>query len=157
MLMFDVQRSVEKLRVLVSKPFSGIGRSLNMGILCFGPDIEWQDEGSAQPKTVSEYALHVQCPFRVSGGRRVLLGSEDIPQEEASSQVDRTIFDEHADRLDAILRERMPQVVGVSMSEFGDIRLDIETGIAIAIFPASARSAESWRFFRRGEDHLVFP
>lgn len=146
----------DSVQSLVGLPFSGVGRSLDMGILWFGEIVEWNFD--ARPgKNLSEFALHVQCPFRVSGGRRVLVGSEDIGVARESEPGDgKTLFDVNAVRLDAILTERRPVVLEASVSEFGDIRLEVESSIVISVFPVTARKVESWRIFRRGGTHLVY-
>jgi hypothetical protein len=110
-------------------------------------------------KIVSEFALHVRCPFRIAGNRRVLLGSEDLRWVQEGPSIDDgpSVFDEQLARIDSVLVERKPLVVSAAVSMFGDIDLRIDSGLIVAVFPASARDAESWRFFRRGDQHLTFP
>ncbi len=68
----------EKIQSMVGLTLSGIGRALDMGIFEFGEDVEWTNPRTQQVDLGSEYAIHLQCPFRVTRKGRILVGSCDI-------------------------------------------------------------------------------
>ena len=69
--------SSECLNLLVNKRLSKLGHAANMLWISFGQDIKVTDYRGKQ-KCVGEYALHIQCPWRITRKQDVLLSSRDM-------------------------------------------------------------------------------
>ncbi|MFL6072077.1 MAG: hypothetical protein ACJ73S_01520 [Mycobacteriales bacterium] len=157
--MFVVEEVSPLLDRLIGTPFTGIGRALDMAILAFGRDLSSPDEVNGDYKVSSEYALHVQCPFRLSRRDSVLLGSEDLRREttRSSDTEYRVIYDRRSEALDQILSTRAVLVETVNVNELGDLCLELSQDLEIRVFPARTYKLEAWRFVIRGAEHIVFP
>lgn len=140
----------EARRLLVDSSLVWVGRSVDMG--------DFQLVGAGGDKI----ALHVQCPFRVLFGEKVLLGSQDI-RYQRGDEFDRTLaadslYDSRARRLASQLEERRPTVIEVEFREAGALVLRLQGALVIETFPNASRPDEAWRVFRRGSDtHVVYP
>lgn len=160
---FDYISSIQRLRFLVGESFSGVGRAATLGVLSFGSEVSVTNHRTRELMINSKYAVHVQCPFRVSRSGFVLLGSDDMSRAAKSTDEGLeiigpwTAFDVAARALDTRLQEARVSVVGVDLRPPGDLRIEIEADIAVEIFPASGSAVEAWRFLERGGEHLVFP
>ena len=69
--------SSECLNLLVNKRLSKLGHAANMLWISFGQDIMVTDYRGKQ-KCVGEYALHIQCPWRITRKQDVLLSSRNM-------------------------------------------------------------------------------
>ena len=109
--------------------------------------------------TMGQFALHIQCPWRLEGGGRILTGSGDYyvradenqdPDWEPGMQtghrqdeVLKTLFGLKSDALpDA--EKPILTVLDARSTIFGDIELVLSFGYRLVIFPASSRE-EEWR------------
>jgi hypothetical protein len=68
--------AIDKLRNLVGLPWWGAFRSLNLHCLHFGKPIE-RSRRDGNLETVGEFALHIQCAWRLSQGDKIIVGSAD--------------------------------------------------------------------------------
>ncbi|MGP3956222.1 hypothetical protein ACTWPT_09525 [Nonomuraea sp. 3N208] len=158
-LVFDPNRMEASLHALLGLHAVGVGRALDMGIIDFdpAPPDTWADDWR------SAFALHLQCPFRITYESRVILGSADLAWLErevrgtGETESERTMYDFMADRVDATFTELRPTVTAVRVSPFGDLHVDLEREFTVQAFPAGSGRAEAWRFLRRGAEHVVFP
>ncbi|MER7367268.1 hypothetical protein [Nonomuraea wenchangensis] len=130
-----------------------------MGIIEFDPapsDALTDDRWSA-------FALHLQCPFRITYRSRVILGSADLAWRESEVRdtgrpdSERTMYDFMADRVDATFAELRPTVTTVRVSPFGDLHVELDQEFTVEAFPVSSGRAEAWRFLQRNAEHVVFP
>lgn len=158
----DIQRA---LGVLVGLPLWAIGRAV---------DLVWFEFGSRRTvkgwkgveKTVGDYALHVQCPWRIIVRDSIVIGRGDIfctPQE--SDEPTPPNFDwQKGNRFDRIAREflrnesRQLMVQAVSAGEAGRITILLEGSYELEVFPHDSEMGEHWRFFKPNveESHWVF-
>jgi len=67
----------EKLSVLLKQPLIDIGRASNLLWLSFGEKIVTIDRKGNEILR-SKYALNVQCPWRLTKERRIIVASKDI-------------------------------------------------------------------------------
>lgn len=125
--------------------------------------------------TVGEYALHIQCPWRLDGPDGIITGRFDLWQPSASDQeVDWETWDyEKQDNLQdkligAWLGSYDPQtrsfintrddltVEAVHADSNGGATIELSGGYRLLLFPAGARG-EDWRLFRPtiDEPHFV--
>ena len=90
-------------------------------------------------KITGEFALHLNCPWRLIGTDRRVFADDDSP-----SQV-----------LDDI---GTPPMVcrGVVVEAGGAFQLDFQTGERLIVEPGDRSSLEYWRLFRPGSDQKHF-
>lgn len=122
--------------------------------------------------TVGDFALHVQCPWRLVTNDRILTGSADyyepaVEGEEVnlddrrSGNLQRKRLREVFGTYDAKTRSLINEtdsliVTAVHTDRFGGLDLELSGGFRLQVFPNGSRG-ENWRFFAPGndEDHFV--
>ncbi len=152
---------------LVGLPLRCIGRAADVLWVHFG---EYQEIPSPRGgmRTVGEWALHVQCPWRITRPPLIIAGRIDlhfgIEGEEPFNWDENRIGSNRFDRLitgiNGEFETSPPLVSEVVMDSVGGFTLRLERGYTLDVFPAenSESSGEHWRIFRPGVDsHFVFP
>lgn len=165
------ERIEETLGVLIGKPFRYAGRAATMAWLGFGDDITVPDreEGTLE---VAEYALHLQCTWRIRGPEGIITGATDLfyspddpplslDNEEWDKKVDGRLFRTLCDaRLEALFERHGDNtliVQSVAADDVGSLQLTLTGGYVVEVFPDDSLPGEHWRFFRPGDldSHLV--
>ena len=155
--MTDTAEATQKhLDSLKGLPLSASYRGADMRIFHFG-EMREVDGGA-----VGEYALHVQCPWRIEVAGRIVTGRHDLfrPAHE-SEDFDWDSWDwDRSDtlqdsRVEEFLEQACPVVESVSTDAYGGARLRMTDGSALVLFPAGS-TAEDWRFFRPRVDGAHF-
>lgn len=159
-----MQDEIERaLAPLVGRTLRGAERLMDVLLLRFR-GVESNGDGDA----ADDVALHVACPWRVTGGTRVLVGAGDLftpadPDEEPAT------FDwepEGASWLDVRLGELAEKrggatatVTEVQADGLGGFRLALADGLLLELFPNSTPtghvSTEFWRLTSPGADDFV--
>jgi hypothetical protein len=157
-----IQTNLEQLVGLV---LSIARRAADMRVLHFGA--VQQVEGG----TVGQYALHIQCPWRLDGPVGVITGSEDL-WERASGD---TPFDWNYEdspnlqdsRLAEVLRgydtdtqshintSGLLEVTHIEASVAGDATIYLSGGYRLVLFPCGTRR-EAWRIFSPEAEAIHF-
>jgi hypothetical protein len=143
------------LTVLVGKPLWSSGRAV---------DLEWFEFGARKPATdshgkpteVGEYALHVQCAWRITHDEQVVVGSRDLfyPPQETEDDVPDFDWEQSPNRRDARVAElfknetRQFVVQRVEVGDAGAFTLVLNDGYALDVFPHDSLSTEHWRLFQ---------
>jgi hypothetical protein len=124
--------------------------------------------------TVGEYALHIQCPWRIEGPQGIVTGRSDLwkPAED-SPEVDWETWDyeENENLQDKLIAEWLqaydPQtrsfvnetdrlvVETVQGDAYGGATIALSGGFRLILFPAGTEG-EDWRIFRPGYDEPHF-
>jgi len=122
-------------------------------------------------RIAGEYAIHVQCPWRVSDKNAIVVGAADM-FECADSSIPEWAFDPLRPGnavADAKLRQWIDEyrhrplvVLGTEVDRCGGFVLRLSEGVAFEVFPdtsASGDESEYWRLLRPGDDspHFVVP
>ena len=122
--------------------------------------------------TIGEFALHIECPWRIVSSEGIVTGSADYYEPvEARAEVDAN--DSHTGNLqqkrlgdllgsyDASTRSWVNSraeltVQSVRVDDFGGFDLEFSGGLLLQVFPDGSRE-ENWRFFAPGseEEHVV--
>ena len=112
-----------------------------------------------------ETRLHAPCPFRVTRGDLILLGSEDMrfpatrdgnPQSAFRDRA--TMFERKARRLTEQFEAVEYFVETTELGPAGRFRLQLGDGVVVEVMPAYAGPVEQWRLFDRDTDrHVVYP
>ncbi len=156
---------LERLAPLVGLPLSIARRAADMAVFHFGR-VTRLARGS-----VGQYALHIQCPWRLGGPEGIITGRADYWQPPGNLDGKDFSCDE-VNRQDEKLRQFLGGydektrsaidemgkfvVESVAADESGGATLRLSGGFALVIFPDGS-TGEEWRKFRPGsrEDHFV--
>jgi hypothetical protein len=156
----------ERLASLVGLKLCITRNAGNMKIFHFG---ELQ---TVNDKVVGQFALHVQCPWRLERSLRILTGSSDYFTRATDNHDDQWEPGDIEGHLqDEILggllaadpirtdsgSEGQLIVSQVSNSLLGDLEVLMSGGFRLVVFPSSSQE-EEWRLLRPGfpTEHLVF-
>jgi len=159
------ERVQEALQVLIGKPLWSSGRAA---------DLEWSQFGQRKTiqgvrgdtKEVGEYALHVQCAWRMRHSDQVVVASRDLyyPATETDGPVQDFDWDvQGANRRDRLIAElfqnetRQFSVQEVTVGNAGAFTILFRDAYALDVFPDDSLRDEHWRIFKpyAGESHFV--
>jgi len=156
----------DRLQVLVGLPLSIIRNAVDMKVLHFGT-IRPHRSGRG---TVGEYALHIQCPWRIVTASAVITGTSDRfiePQEGAEiNDDDLQSGNLQFVRIAALLKgfdkatnsfvnaTEQLVVMTVNSDTYGGADLLLSGGYRLQIFPDGSLE-EGWRFIEEAGRHIV--
>ena len=153
------------MSVLVGLPLWAVGRASDLAWFQFGSRKTvrgWKGD----EREVGDYALHVQCAWRITMQDKIVTGRGDIfctPTE--TSEPTAPDFDwEKGNRFDRVVRELFQDglhqflVQSVRVGTAGSLSIALEGDYKLELFPHDSETEEHWRFFRpySEEPHLVF-
>jgi hypothetical protein len=139
---------------LVGLPLWSSGRAADLQWFAFG-DRRTITTSNGKEREVGEFALHVQCPWRIVCDDKIVVGSADLhyPADE-TAEVPEDDWDgvvTRRDRRVSALFEsgrRFFTVKQVDVGDAGALRIALDEGYALEIFPQSSVNNEDWRLFR---------
>lgn len=154
------------LEVLAGLKLSIARRAGNMANFQFGDIVE------VEGGTLGEYALHVQCPWRIDGPDGIITGRYDLWRGADGAHMpddwEPTIFDNLQDRkLGELFQGYDEQTIShvnatewqvverVQASAVGDSTIYLSGGYRLMLFP-SGSIGEAWRIFRPRTDDPHF-
>lgn len=131
-------------------------RAADMATFQFGERIQVKTH-SGQSAEVGEYALHIQCDWRVIKGDLVFVGSRDLYYPANHREGDEIPgdfnWDRGPNRRDELLRSLFEDgtkafiVRSINFGKAGACVIEFEGDIALEIFPDDSSSDEHWRLF----------
>ena len=149
----EVTRALAPLRGL---PLRALGRAGDLLWLAFG---EMRESLSPLGKlrTIGEWALHLECPWRVCQGGHLIVASGDMyygPSDEALDDWDAP-GQSRCDAATALLCDGFstspPSVTAIEVDEVGGFTLVLTNDYRVDVFPArSNANSEHWRLFQPG-------
>lgn len=152
------QRVIAALSQIIGLPLTAARRAADMRTFQFGT-LRPVDRGS-----VGDFALHVQCPWRIEGPNGIVTGRLDLwePLDDNAPFDEQWHYDKSLNLQDARLEQWLakntePLVVkAVEADDFGGAVITLEQGFVLRVFPAGTRG-EDWRLFRPKTEapHLV--
>lgn len=151
------------ISVLERKQFLSIGRASDLLWIKFG-ERAMDQKAEAGGMKRREYALDIQCPWRIKdkSNSGIILASYDI--YEPNSQIEwnesfdwdvqgNNLFDE---KVKKIFSSVDINVDYVSVSVNNDLTVGFSNGLILETFINVSSEIECWRFFEKGKDeHLV--
>jgi hypothetical protein len=155
----------QALAPIVGLPLRCIGRAANLLWLHFG---EMRSAGTrgGGTKTVGEWAIHVQCPWRICRHGHIVVACQDYYCSPGGEALDddwdspgKSRFDSLATILCTEFETRPPVVSSVNVDEVGGFSLNFNAGYRLDVFPADSNdSSEDWRVFQpgSGNKHFVY-
>jgi hypothetical protein len=151
---------------LVGKALWGCRRAADLAAFQFGEKREVSHPRVGQT-SVGEYALHVQCPWRITRFGCTVVGSSDLyyPAENSTSEEYEDEFDwqKYDNRRDLLIRSLFDNgsktfvVLSIDVGSAGLITLRLTDDMCLNVFPDSFGPEEQWRLLRpeTGERHFV--
>jgi hypothetical protein len=156
----QIQRALDSL---IGMPLWSSGRAA---------DLEWFHFGQRRTvaarsgtKQVGEYALHIQCAWRIRHGDEVVVGGRDLyyPPEESDHPVGDFDWDvQGASRRDRRIAElfqnetRQFMVRKVEVGGAGSFTIIFDDEYALDVFPDDSLSDEHWRIFKPSAEDQHF-
>lgn len=164
-----MKKQVEKIvQQLIGLPLWSIGRAGGLVWFAFGVERREVLLRKGRKKIVSEYSLHLQCPWRIRKRSKIIVGygdrsypSGDDPYKEFLETEPDKIGNNQLDQrtLKLIMdHKQSPLIVrSVKSDASGGIYIAFNQGYSLDVFPSSSLSTEYWRFFKPAseEDHFV--
>lgn len=102
-------------------------------------------------KEVGEYALHVQCAWRITRNDRVVVGSSDPREESEQDNGDpQRKLSRMDDRVQQLFEDETRQfaVEGIEIGEAGAFSIKLADGYVLDVMPDDSSDCEHWRFFK---------
>jgi len=159
---FDIQKA---LAPLIRLPLRSIGRAANMLWVELG-EMRAVSTIKRESRMVGDWAIHIQCPWRICGNGRILIASHDFYCTPAGDPLDdwdvvgSSLFDAAASVLNKEFELAPPIVTSVQPDDVGGFLLDFGDQHRLEAFPDnSAMTIEAWRVFQPGADaeRFVYP
>jgi hypothetical protein len=151
---------IKRLSVLIGLPLTIARRAASMRVLHFGEVSDFEDG------TVGEFALHIQCPWRIEKDNQIVTGSSDLSKPiKAKKGFDRKNWDYHRDgnlqdkRIEELLAGYNPEnqniigshpdhiVKSIDADDFGGLIIEFAGNFRLILF-INGTDTEFWRFFR---------
>lgn len=144
-----------QLSVLLGIPLESAGRAANLMWFCFGREISIRDRNGNE-RAVNEYALHVQCSWRLTRKTKIFVASNDIyvPSSQWEGSEDdfdwdvqgMNLCDERMQEFNA-RRQLLILVESIEADCFGGVRIHFTEEYVLELFPSASFEVENWRFF----------
>jgi len=159
---FDVARHEAALAPLVGLPLWRATRAANMLCLQFGTRLEGVSRFGPHKGTATthgEYALHVQCAWRIAGPEGVVVAKSDLWHPHSallregwdwSEDETWNPMDHDANRWDERIKPwtaRSYVLQAATADSLGGVRLALEDGFVLEVFPDWSHDGEYWRVF----------
>jgi hypothetical protein len=157
----------DALHCLIGLPLSAAQNAGNMKMFHFG------EMRRLKSRFLGEIVVHVQCPWRLQDGERLVTGSDDFyvraddnPDEawepgsvtgHLQNQLLRQMLKGYDESSGSFINATRDFVVtAANVSGLGNFEIDLSPGYKLIAFPTSART-EYWRLFSPGSssEHLV--
>lgn len=144
------------LAELIGQPLWKCGRAEDMHWFALGERRQTRSP-MGQILERAEFGLHVQCPWRIMRGERVLVGGADVVDPRPDSRRGPEKF--RAERLGSIsdvllkkLNERVlpARVLSTALEPGHLLRLTFEFDLTLQVFPDGVTEVDHWRLFRQG-------
>jgi hypothetical protein len=152
----QIIKDIEKnLSILINTELSDIGRAGNMLWMAFGNDVAVTDFFTKQQRTVSKYALHVSCAWRIFYNDEIIVASrdfyilrEDINNEDTDWDVlGNNRFDIKVSEIIKKIKVTPIHVIEIHADMLGGFSISFDNGYVMDVFPDDSLKEEYWRFF----------
>jgi hypothetical protein len=161
----------EHLQCLVGLPLSVVHKAADMCVMHFGVVCTNPDKGTS----IGEYAIHLQCPWRIESSKGILVGDSDLWEPaNAAEEIDWDTwhYEKNENLRDRLIGELLKGTCAVTGSprnetggliveaieadDFGGVRFSLTGGYVLALFP-SGNEGENWRLlpFPRGPHFVI--
>ncbi|MCM3256023.1 hypothetical protein [Priestia aryabhattai] len=142
------------------------GRASNLFWLGFGEMISVTRRGKTEE--LAEYALNIQCSWRITKDNKILVGSRDFYSPRTGWNEENDDFDwdvqgnnRFDERIESFIENAKEHVTveRVKPDEVGGLKIFLSQGYLLEVFPDTSEDdeySEFWRFFNRRENSPHF-
>lgn len=140
------------LQDIIGLPLTRTTRAANMECLKFGTLYLKDREG--QTWNYGEFGLHLQCPWRLTNDKEIIVGSNDL-YEQADETAD---YDENFNweefkanlrdvKLDKFISDNKQIVKSAIADKFGGLQIVFDSNVVLTVFPVITSKADNeyWR------------
>lgn len=156
----------EAIQPLTGLRLSKVGAAADMLWVQFG-DLQKVTTRAGLEGSVGEWALHLQCPWRIMEESTVVLASSDFYYDADSGEThnwgpdDVSVFDRNAERLNARLESHDIDVLEIRTTAGGAFEIQLSEKLSLSVMPVNSQigpKIESWRIFKPSslDSHFVF-
>lgn len=156
---------ISELGKLMGLKLQDAGRASNLFWLGFGDIIQIVRRGKIQES--AEYALHIQCSWRITLNNKIVVASRDFysPSSEWNGDIEKFDWDiQGNNRFDERIKTFMKAngqltVLQIASDEVGGLKVFLSDGYTLEAFPDSSEDdeqSEHWRFFNRKDNSPHF-
>ena len=148
------------LAPLVGLPLWSAGRAADLEWFQFGAQhvvVVGAGKAKGMEKTVGDFALHVQCAWRIAGPNGIVVGSRDryVPAGDSDGASgdwdwDRPGANRCDERIDAWFHGSAYVVRSVAADTLGGLSLGLPDGFTLDVFPDDSHIGEHWRLLQPG-------
>ncbi|TCX50969.1 MULTISPECIES: hypothetical protein [unclassified Dehalobacter] len=157
------QEIEHKLEILIGLPFLRCGRACDLQWFGFGKDVQRVDHNGSI-RNVHEYAVHIQCAWRITGPKGIIVASRDRYMPKDGWQGDEQDFEwdvQGENRCDQQISQFFREynnliVKSVVADRFGGFCIALSDGFNIEAFPDDSDDGEHWRYFTFIDDSPHF-
>lgn len=159
------RQAADALAVLVGQPFWYIGRSADLVWLGFG-SLRQTRRPLGGSSVLGKFALHLQCPWRISSPTEMLVGAGDLYTRGATAKARGWNWQEGPSLFDERIHARLAQssqplaiVRSIVTDRCGGFRLAMSRRLTLEVFPDCTdedERTEAWRIFRPGSKAAHF-
>lgn len=156
-----IEETSKYMAPLIGKRIVKIGRAADMLWMHFGVLKSYIDYKGREIEK-GQFAIHVQCPWRILYESDVILGKADMElygEIEAASAHAVTGLSQFDELKDNVLEEYLSAPVElISISQTGTLVIQLTNGCTFETFPDSVCHQEFWRFINSedGRHTVVF-
>ncbi|GAB2854359.1 hypothetical protein [Lentzea nigeriaca] len=160
-----IEEARRSLANLVGERRQYVGRAAGLIWVGFGA-LRVVTGHNGRTREIAEYALHLQCPWRLLDGDEVVTGSYDVHQPRPGWSGDDDFdwdvqganrFDARARKLTAYLAEESVVVTAADVTAWCDLTISFSDGLRLDALRTGSVRHEEWRFFRpyRDDEQVV--
>ncbi len=159
----EIRHAIAKLE---GKALWRASRTLDMAKFDFGARRSRTDSDGAAGE-VGEFALHIQCPWRITRQGKVIVGSGDLYYP-ANHRYDENVPDEFDWERTTTLRDQLLDVLfeggkrqfivqKVEAGDAGGLQIVLSEALCLDVLPCDSLPREHWRLFEPDnfESHFV--
>jgi hypothetical protein len=150
---------------LVGLKLQYAGRASNLFWMGFGDIVEIIRRGRTEE--TAEYALHIQCSWRITLGNKIVVASRDFysPNSQLVEKNEDFEWDVQGNnRFDELIQTFIKDnseliVLQIDSDEIGGLNVLLSGGYKLEVFPDSSEDdeySEHWRLFNRKEESAHF-
>jgi hypothetical protein len=144
----------EELQGLLGLPLRDLGRSSDLVWFIFG-NLRIVKGRNGKEKRVGDYALHVQCSWRLTKDSSILIAHRDIYVPSDDVNVEKFEWDVPGNnrfdqRVNEVFAENLSSILvnNVVADNIGGVQISFTDSFAIDIFPDQSTNDEFWRLLR---------
>jgi hypothetical protein len=155
-----INRTLEQL---IGLELTRTTRAANMECLKFGQQLI--NDKVHGLLNIGQFGIHLQCPWRITKGQEILIGSFDLyDQADQNAKYDPDFNWDRPDanlrdkKLNELIRDNRLTVEKIVTDDFGGFEITFTANVKLMTFPANSLEYEYWRLLDNRpklENHFV--